>query len=258
MDPIAFQLGSFPIRWYGILMSLAMAAGLIFAYRESESRGIDSDHLLNLIIFCIPAAIIGARLYYVLFSGSLDFYLSNPSEILATWHGGLAFHGGLIGGIVVGYFYIRKHKLNFWSMADLVAPGIALGQAIGRWGNFFNQEAHGGPVSYDFISRFPQFIQQGMYIKGQYYHPTFLYESVWDFLIFVALAALGRKSFFRTGDVFLVYIVFYSLGRFLIEGLRTDSLMLGPFRIAQLVSLAGILVASALIYRNHRVKDLQQ
>lgn len=255
MDPIAFQIGPFPIRWYGISVSLAIVAGLTFAYRDSARRGIDPDHVLNIVIFGIPAALIGARLYFVCFSGPLDYYLSHPGEILAIWHGGLAFHGGLIFGLAVGYIYLRKHQLSFLPMADVLAPGIVLGQAIGRWGNFFNQEAHGGPVSYEFISRFPEFIQQGMYIKGQYYHPTFLYESVWDFLVFVVLVFFGRKEFFRTGDVFLGYVILYSLGRFFIEGLRTDSLMLGAVRVAQLVSLAGILIALVLIYRNHRKKD---
>lgn len=257
MDPIALQLGPVVIRWYGVLVSLGIATGLTFSYRESSRQEIDPDHLLNLVILCIPVALIGARLYFVLFSGSLEYYLSNPGEILAIWHGGLAFHGGLITALIVGYIYLRRHKLGFLPMADVVAPGIALGQSIGRWGNFFNQEAHGGSVTFEFISGFPEFIQKGMYIKGQYYHPTFLYESVWDFLIFAVLAYLGRKEFMKTGDVFLGYVILYSLGRFFIEGLRTDSLMLGSFRVAQLVSVAGILIATVLIIKNHKGKNLQ-
>lgn len=255
MDPIAFQVGSFSIRWYGIFISLAIAAAAFAAYRESERKGINPDHILNLTIILVPAAIIGARIYFILFSGSLEYYLRNPSEILATWHGGLAIHGGLIAGIAVGYYYVRKYSLNFWEMADLVAPSIALGQAIGRWGNFFNQEAHGGPVSFEYISRFPKFIQQGMNINGVYYHPAFLYESLWDFSIFLFLAFFLRKRTKVPGDIFFSYAFLYSLGRFFIEGLRTDSLMLGPFRVAQLVSVAVILVATVLILRNHRRKN---
>lgn len=256
MNPIAFHIGLYPIRWYGILISAAIAAGIVIAYRGSEGQGIDPDHILNLTIISVPAAIVGARLYYVLFSGRLDYYLSNPSEILATWHGGLAIHGGLIAGIAAGYFYVRKHNLNFWKLADIFAPGIALGQAFGRWGNFFNQEAHGGPVSFQFISRFPEFIQRGMLIKGQYYHPTFLYESLWDLSVFLVLVFLRRKEVIKTGEVFLSYLVLYSSGRFFIEGLRTDSLMLGPFRVAQLVSLAAALIALGLIVRNHKRKGV--
>jgi len=255
MNPVAFEIGSLSIRWYGILISAAIAAGVFVAFRRSENQKIDPDHILNITIIVVPAAVIGARLYYVLFSGRLDYYLNNPLEILATWHGGLAVHGGLIAGITAGYFYVRKYRLGFWKMADLLAPSIALGQSIGRWGNFFNQEAHGGPVSLDFISRFPDFIQRGMLINGQYYHPTFLYESLWDFAVFLLLILLRRKEAVKTGDTFLGYLILYSTGRFFIEGLRTDSLMLGPFRVAQLVSLAAIVTAVFLIIRSHRKKE---
>lgn len=252
MDPIVFQFGPFAVRWYGILISSAIAAGAFAAFRECENQGIDPDHILNLSIIAVPAAILGARLYYVLFSGSLRDYLKNPIEILATWHGGLAIHGGLIAGILTGFFYLRKHNLDFWKMVDITAPSFALGQAIGRWGNFFNQEAHGGPVSYDFISRFPQFIQKGMLIKGQYYHPTFLYESLWDLGIFLFLIFVRRRDPLETGDVFLGYALLYSFGRFFIEGLRTDSLMIGPFRVAQLISLLIVISALVLLVRNHK------
>ena len=255
MDPVAFQVGAFSIRWYGILMSCAIGAGLFAAYGASKRQGVDSDSLLDIAIIAIPAAIIGARLYYVIFSGRLGFYMEHPWEILATWHGGLAIHGGLIGGICAGYFYVRKHHLSFWKMADILAPGIALGQAIGRWGNFFNQEAHGGPVTYDFISKFPGFIQQGMFIEGRYYHPTFLYESLWDFSLFLFLAFLFRRKnikTIKTGNIFLSYLAIYSLGRFFIEGLRTDSLMLGPLRMAQVVSSVVIVVSVFLIIKNRK------
>ena len=253
MDPVAFQMGPFPIRWYGIFISSAIAAAAVAAYRETEYQGLDPEHILNIAVLTVPAAIIGARLYYVFFSGNLQDYLQNPVEILATWHGGLAIHGGLIAGILAGYFYVRKYKLKFWRMADIIAPGIVLGQAIGRWGNFFNQEAHGGPVSYEFISRFPGFIQKGMFIKGQYYQPTFLYESLWDLGVFLFLILIRRREWIARGDIFLAYGVLYSAGRFFIEGLRTDSLMLGPFRVAQVISLGIMVTASLLLAWNHRL-----
>lgn len=257
MDPVFIHLGPFAIRWYGLLISTGIAAAVIVAYRESQYQGIDPEHILNLAVIGIPAAVVGARLYYVLFSGNLRDYLSNPLEILAVWHGGLAIHGGLIAGILAGYFYVRKYRLDFWKLGDITAPCFALGQAIGRWGNFFNQEAHGGPVSPEFISRFPEFIQRGMFIDGQYYHPTFLYESLWDFGIFLFLIFARRREWVNKGDIFLGYVVLYSIGRFFIEGLRTDSLMAGPFRVAQLVSIAGIIVGLSLIYyRRRKLKKL--
>lgn len=255
MDPVAVQIGSLHIRWYGIFISAAIAMAVFIAFRESQRQGIDPDHILNITIVAVPIAIIGARLYFVIFSGHLSFYFNNPLEILAIWHGGLAIHGGLIAGIAVGYFYVRKYKLGFWNMADIMAPAIALGQGIGRWGNFFNQEAHGGVVSVDFIARFPEFIQQGMLIKGQYYHPTFLYESLWNLVVFSILMYLQRRKATKSGDVFLSYLVLYSAGRFFIEGLRTDSLMLGSFRMAQLVSLLAIVLAISLLAKKHFIVE---
>ena len=252
MDPVAFYLGPIPIRWYGLLISLALALGAFIAYKETERQGINPDHILNIAIIAVPAAIIGARLYYVIFTWDPDFYLSNPIEIIATWHGGLAIHGGLIGGVLGGLVYVRRTKLNFWKMADIAAPSFPLGQAIGRWGNFFNQEAHGGPVSQEFISRFPEFIQQGMLIGGQYYHPTFLYESLWNIGVFLFLLFLRRRKIAAAGDVFLSYFILYSAGRFVIEGLRTDSLMAGPFRVAQVVSVLAIAAAGLVMFLRHR------
>lgn len=245
MDPVALELGPLTIRWYGVLISLALALGTYLAYREAARRGIDPEHILNIALLAAPAAIIGARIYYVVFSWSN--YADNPLEIFAVWHGGLAIHGGLLGGILAGYFYVRKNNLNFWQLADIVAPSIILGQAIGRWGNFFNQEAHGGPVSEEFISKFPRFIQEGMLIRGQYYHPTFLYESLWDLAVFLFLFWLSRRKL-PEGCVFFSYLALYSVGRFFIEGLRTDSLMLGPIRMAQLVSVLLIFLGCGGIY----------
>jgi phosphatidylglycerol:prolipoprotein diacylglycerol transferase len=241
MNPIALQLGSLRIYWYGLIITSAIVIATLLAMGEAKRQKLDPDHILNLVIVAVPAAFVGARLYYVVFEW--ERYAGNWLEIVAVWHGGLAIHGGLLGGLLAGIFYVRKQKLSFWQLADIAAPSIILGQAIGRWGNFFNQEAHGGVVSREFISRFPQFIQDGMYIQGQYYHPTFLYESIWNFSVFLFLLWYRRKPVEYRGRVFFAYLALYSLGRFFIEGLRTDSLMLGPFRIAQLVSLTLILLA---------------
>ncbi|MBM7855393.1 phosphatidylglycerol:prolipoprotein diacylglycerol transferase [Desulfohalotomaculum tongense] len=252
IDPIAFTIGPIKVHWYGIIMASAFLVGMYLAYRRAEQTNIHPEHIINMITLIIPAAIVGARLYYVIFEWQR--YADNPWETLAVWHGGLAIHGGLIGGILAGYFYVRKHKLPVWQIADICAPSVIIGQAIGRWGNFINQEAHGGPVSLQFISKFPEFIKNQMFIDGRYYHPTFLYESLWDFSVFVFLFLYWKKKRFE-GEIALLYLVLYSLGRYFIEAMRTDSLMLGPFRVAQLVSLFLIVTGTAvIIYRRKKTK----
>jgi len=247
LNPIAFYVGSFPIHWYSLLIALAFSLGMLLANYHAILRKIDTDKLANLLLLLIPTAIIGARLYYVLFNWG--YYSANPLEIPAIWHGGLAIHGGIIGGFLAGYWYIRREKdLKLWPVADIIAPSLILGQAIGRWGNFFNQEAHGGPVSEAFISKFPDFIQKGMLINGQYYHPTFLYESMWDSLVFLILLWMIRRKTLPDGIVTMTYVILYSVGRFFVEALRTDSLMLGPLRIAQVVSLVSIIFAAIFVF----------
>lgn len=249
LDPVALQLGPFTIYWYGVLITLAFILGTILAYYHATKTDIDPEHILNMLILIIPASIIGARLFQVL--SLWDDYRSNPLEIIATWHGGLAIHGGLIGGFLVGYFYIRKHRLDFWKMADIFAPSIILGQAIGRWGNFINQEAYGSAVSRAFISHFPEFIQRQMFINGQYHHPAFLYESAWNLMIFIVLMVyLWRRHF--AGQIMLLYLALYSVGRFFIESIRLDSLMWGPFRSAQLLSV--LIIFTCLIVYLYRLK----
>ncbi|NPV73372.1 MAG: prolipoprotein diacylglyceryl transferase [Pelotomaculum sp.] len=243
INPVAVQIGPVSIYWYGIIMTAAFIAGTLLACYNARKYGLNPDHVINILVLIIPASIIGARLYYVIFNW--ETYRLNPLEIFATWHGGLAIHGGLTGGFLAGYFYVKRHRLDFWKMGDIFAPSIILGQAIGRWGNFINQEAYGVPVSSQFISRFPGFIQRQMFIDGQYHHPAFLYESAWNLLVFfILMFCLGRRRF--TGQVLLLYLALYSVGRFFIEGIRTDSLMLGPIRMAQLASLILIAVSAAL------------
>ncbi|MCM0648365.1 prolipoprotein diacylglyceryl transferase [Clostridium swellfunianum] len=239
MNPIAFNLFGLPIRWYGILISSGMVIGILLASYNCRIKHISYDRMMDLILIALPAAIVGARLYYVLFN--LDYYSSNLGEIINIRQGGLAIHGGVLFALIAAYIYARKSNLEFIKYADAAAPSIILAQAIGRWGNFFNQEAHGGEVTKEFISRFPGFIQNGMFIEGTYYHPTFLYESVWNLAVFAVLMVIIKKTS-KNGLTFFTYIGLYSVGRFIIEGLRTDSLMMGPIRVAQLVSLSGIVI----------------
>lgn len=246
MNPIAFTIFSIPIRWYGVLIALGMVTGISLTKYTCKLKGISFDKLVDMLILVLPMAIIGARLYYVLFE--LEYYRNNLMEIFNIREGGLAIHGGVILGVLTAAVYIKIKKLEFFKYADAAAPGLIIAQAIGRWGNFFNQEAHGGPVSEEFISRFPEFIKRGMLIDGQYYHPTFLYESLWNILVFIILILIIKKVK-KNGLAAFSYIGLYSIGRFFIEGMRTDSLMLGNFRVAQLISLVGVLIwIIALIY----------
>lgn len=253
MNPVALRFLGLDIRWYGILIASGMLLGILIANYSCKVKEIDYDTFLNTILISLPIGIVGARLYYVIFE--FPYYMSNPLEIFNIRQGGLAIHGGIIFGLLSALIYTRRKRINFFKAVDAAAPSLILAQSIGRWGNFFNQEAHGGPVSYDFIKHFPHFIQQGMNIGGTYYHPTFLYESIWDFCVFLILIIIIKK-YKKNGFIFFTYIGLYSIGRFFVEGLRTDSLMLGPFRIAQLMSLAGFilwLVAIFLYYRKKKI-----
>ena len=249
IDPVAFEAGPIQVRWYGIILASAFSIGTILAYRRAVLEKFSPDHIINLISLIIPAAIIGARLYYVAFSW--PDYVDNPISALAIWEGGLAIHGGIIGGILAGVWYIKRYQLSLWNTADMLAPSLILGQAIGRWGNFINQEAHGGPVTGKFMEIFPAFIRNQMHIEGQYYHPTFLYESAWDLGVFLFLTYYWKRRKVP-GEVALLYLVLYSAGRLVIEGLRTDSLMIGPVRVAQLVSLILILAAGTALFHARR------
>jgi phosphatidylglycerol:prolipoprotein diacylglycerol transferase len=247
LNPIAFTLGPIQVHWYGIIIGSGLALALYLAIREGNKRGLPKETFADLMIWAIPIAIISARIYYVLFEWG--YYSKHLSEAPQIWHGGIAIHGALIGSVLTVFFFSKARKISFWKITDIAAPSLILGQAIGRWGNFMNQEAHGGPVSRTFLENLhlPKFIINQMYINGQYYHPTFLYESVWDFIGFIGLVLL-RKVNLRRGELFLSYLIWYSVGRFFIEGMRTDSLMLtSTLRMAQMISIALIVVAAGII-----------
>ncbi|QED49541.1 prolipoprotein diacylglyceryl transferase [Cytobacillus dafuensis] len=247
LNPIAFSIGPIEVYWYGIIIGFGIALGLILAIRESERRGLSKEIFPDLMLWAIPIAIISARIYYVIFQW--DYYSQNPSDIIKIWEGGIAIHGALIGSVITAYIFAKKRNVSFWKIADIAAPSIILGQAIGRWGNFMNQEAHGGEVSRAFLENLhlPDFIINQMYINGAYYHPTFLYESIWDIIGFVILILL-RKVNMRQGEMFLTYVMWYSVGRYFVEGLRTDSLMLTEYlRAAQTISIILVIVAVILL-----------
>lgn len=245
MNPIAFEIFGLSIRWYGIMISTGIICALLLSNYTCKVNKTDNDTLINGFFIALPFAIICARAYYVLFE--LNTYKDNFIDVFNIRQGGLAIHGGLIGAFAASFIYAKKKGLNLLQYLDAAAPTIILAQGIGRWGNFFNQEAHGGEVSQSFISHFPAFIQKGMLIYGHYYHPTFLYESIWDAFICIVLLIILNKYKDKYGFTVFSYFILYSLGRFFIEGLRTDSLMLGPLKMAQVISLVAIILSAISI-----------
>lgn len=247
MSRVAIDLGFIQIYWYTIFILLAVLVAGLVAYHEIKKQKIDQEFFINLLFYTVIIGIIGARIYYVLFNWS--YYSNNLIEIFEIWNGGLAIHGGIIAGGLFALFYSRKYKVNTFKLLDIMVVALIIGQAIGRWGNFFNQEAFGPIVSKDFLVslKLPAFIVDGMYINGSYHHPTFLYESLWNIIGFVVLLLIRKfKNYLKTGQLTGFYCAWYAIGRFFIEGLRTDSLMLGSIKMAQLVSIlmfiAGILL----------------
>ncbi|CEP81595.1 prolipoprotein diacylglyceryl transferase [Paraclostridium sordellii] len=246
MDRVAFTIFGIDVMWYGILMAIGMILGTLIALKEAKRVGIKEDNILDLAIIAIPVGLICARLYYVIFNW--EYYASNPSQVFNFRGGGMAIHGALIGGVLAGYLFSRYKKINFFKLADTVIIGMPLAQAIGRWGNFINKEAHGGPTN----------LPWGIMVDGVKVHPTFLYESIWDFGIFVFLWMFRKKKSYE-GKIIVLYAILYSIGRFFIEGLRTDSLMIGPLRMAQVISLVGVIGGLiAHIYLSKKSKTNRQ
>ncbi|HEY9609494.1 prolipoprotein diacylglyceryl transferase [Allocoleopsis sp.] len=256
--PILVQLGPIAIRWYGLLIASAVLIGVTLSQYLAKRRNVDPNLVGDLAIWLVIAAIPCARLYYVLFEW--EQYAPNPLQAFAIWKGGIAIHGAILGGIVAAIIFARIQKISVWLLADLVVPSLILGQAIGRWGNFFNSEAFGRPTDLPWKLYIPPQQRPPEFINYDYFHPTFLYESLWNLMVFVILMTLffrdlNRKPHLKVGTLALVYMVSYSLGRFWIEGLRTDSLMFGLLRMAQMVSLGEItlgLLGLAWLYLRRR------
>ena len=247
MNRIALDLGFIKIYWYSITMFLGVLFGIIVAYMEVKRRKIEIAKFENMAFYAILFGFLGARIYYVLFN--LDYYLKNPIEIVEVWNGGLAIHGGIIGAVIAIYIYCKKHELSFIEMLDICAPAILIGQIIGRWGNFFNSEAHGGIVTRAFLERLhlPNFIIDGMNINGVYYHPTFLYESILNLICFIILIILRKNKKIKVGSFVGIYLIWYGVVRFFVEGLRTDSLMLGNLRMAQIIGIPMVIIGIIMI-----------
>lgn len=247
MEKVAFDLGIIQVYWYSIFIFLGALAACILIYLEAKKRKLNDEFIVNLAFNAIIFGIIGARVYYVLFN--LDYYMQNPIEILEIWNGGLAIHGGLITGGLFTVYYCKKNKIETLKVFDIIVVGLILGQAIGRWGNFFNQEAYGTITSAAKLKSMgiPDFVINGMYILGDYRQPTFFYESIWNFFGFIALLIIRRYPYLKTGQLSGFYLIWYSVARFIIEKMRTDSLMLGNFKIAQIVSIV-LLITGIILF----------
>ncbi|MGO2083349.1 prolipoprotein diacylglyceryl transferase [Vagococcus sp.] len=252
VNPTAFEIFGIAIQWYAIIIVSAIVLASYLASREAKRVGLREDDIVDFMLWAIPIAFVGARLYYVLFEW--HYYIKHPLEILAFRNGGLAIYGGLIAGALVVYFFTQHRFISTWKFLDVLAPSVILAQAIGRWGNFMNHEAFGEVTTKTFLEKLhlPNFIIENMYIEGAYRQPTFLYESSWSLLGFIIIIILRRRTnFFKEGEIILTYVIWYSFGRFFIEGMRTDSLMLfNTLRISQVLS--GILFVAAIglfIYR---------
>ncbi len=260
MDRVALDLGFIQIYWYSIFIFLGVFFGSLLVYFESKKQHFDTDQLVDLVFYTVIISVIGARVYYVLFN--LDTYLSNPISILEIWNGGLAIHGGILAGLFFLFFYTRKNKIRFLKLLDILVIGLIVGQMIGRWGNFFNGEAYGAIVSRATLVKqhIPSFVIQGMYLDGAYHQPTFLYESFGNLIGFVVLLCLRRYKYLKVGQLTGVYLMWYAFLRFWIEGMRLDSLMLGSFRVAQLISILMLLVGVYLVFlknlREPKLKSL--
>ncbi len=234
-DPIAFTIFGIDIRWYGILIACGMLLAVLISCKRAPRHGITDEDVLDIAIWMLPIGVIGARVYYVIFN--LDYY-KTLSSMLDIRSGGLAIHGGLIFSAITIYVICRRKKIDTLNVFDLFIPTVALAQSIGRWGNYFNGEAHGGPTD----------LPWGIMVDGVRVHPTFLYESIWNFLSFIFLVWFSRKKSYANGQTIALYCIFYSLERFLVEALRTDSLMIGPFKQAQVISVCAIILG-IFLYR---------
>ena len=259
MNPYVYKIGNFGIRWYSLLILIGVIIGIRMLEKEGQRFNINKDFLFNLAFWAIVIGIIGARIYYVIFNFNL--YKNDIFSIFKIWEGGLAIHGGIIAGVITIALYCKKYKMQFLRITDLCIAPLLLAQAFGRWGNFFNGEAHGAVTSLAHLKslHIPEFIIKGMNISGIYYEPTFLYESIFCLVGFIIILIVRRGKYIKVGMQTALYLMYYSVIRFFIESMRTDSLMLGGFKVAQIVSillfLTGLIMIM-MISRKSKFEDL--
>lgn len=251
INPVAFELFGRSIYWYGIIIACGVLVGILLAMRYAKKLGYNPDTLIDFALLAIPLAIVGARTYYVIFSWNV--YRNNPADIFKIWEGGLAIFGGVFGGLIACLIFTKWRKVKFADLTDICAPSLILGQALGRWGNFLNQEAYG----YEITNSSWQWFPAAVFINAdqKWHMATFFYEFLWNSIVFIILMLFTKRRK-KSGEVFYLYIILYSIGRFFIEPLRTDSLYFGPFRVSQLVS--GILVVLGLVLFLNGRRKLRQ
>ena len=242
MNPILFDLGFIKIYWYSIMILLGILFAYVIIMSEAKKFGINKEFMTNLIFYIILFSIIGARLYYVLFN--LPYYTSHPVEIFKVWEGGLAIHGGIILGLILIIIYTKKYQVSTFRILDIIVVGLLIGQTIGRWGNFLNGEAHGAKTTLAHLQalHIPEFIIKGMQINGVYYQPTFLYESLWCLIGFILILIIRRLRYIKIGQITSFYLIWYGIGRFIIESMRTDSLMFFGLKQAQIISVFMVVI----------------
>jgi len=247
----SFNILGINITYYALCILLGVIVAYFIITKLSKKHNINSRYMDDIIFYGLLSGIIGARLYYVLFN--LDYYLKDINEIVMIWHGGLAIHGGILFGALFVYLYSRKNKLNFIELTDIILPGVIIAQGIGRWGNFFNQEAYGMMVSKGLLEKLliPKFIIQGMYINGNYYLPTFYIESIFCIIGFILIMIISKKTK-KIGIPTSFYLIWYGILRFIIEIFRTDSLMLFNIKIACLISIISIILGVILLFRKEK------
>ena len=247
----SFNIFGFTITYYALCILLGVIVAYLVIRKLAKKHNINNKFLDDTIFYGLLIGILGARIYYVLFN--LDYYMNNLSEIYKIWHGGLAIHGGIIAGALFVYFFSKKHKVSFIKMTDIILPGVLIAQAIGRWGNFFNQEAYGIMVSKGLLQKLliPGFVIDGMYIDGKYYLPTFYIESIFCIIGFIIIIIISKKTK-KIGIPTSFYLIWYGILRLIIEYFRTDSLMIGPFKMAMMVSIISIILGIILIFKKEK------
>ncbi len=256
---VAFTIFGYEIKWYSILIVIGVLLAYLLINNEAKRFGIQKEFIFNMIFWVIIIGILGARIYYVLFN--LDYYKENLTEIYKIWHGGLAIHGAIIAGGITMLIYCKKYKALPGRIMDMVVPSLLLGQAIGRWGNFFNQEAFGGVIAYQKlvnIKIIPSFVIDNMYINGAYHLPMFYFESLWCLLGFIIMLFVRRRKYQKCGHLTAFYLIWYGVGRYVVETFRTDALMLGDIRIAKVVSILFIIVGLIVSFIQSRKPKLDE
>lgn len=252
MSKTIVDLGFINITWYAFLIVTGMVLGVLIAIRESKEHKIDKNLFLDYLFYVLIFGVIGARIWYVIFDWNI--YAANPLSVFAIWNGGLAIHGGLVGGLIYTIYFCKRYSINMYMLGDIAAPSLLLAQSVGRWGNFVNQEAHGGATTQEFLQNtlhLPEFIVNQMYINGVYHQPTFLYESIWNFIGFIIALVMRKKYRFKYGTIFAFYLVWYGSIRTVIEQMRTDALLLGNIKVAQLTSILMFLIGVIILINKY-------